>query len=205
MLNRQYLEPRANTPPSALIKFDSLIHHSKSPHLPLAHLHPLPHLLRNLRRQGSRRTLQQIQSNKRQNRTQIQTKDRRNDTPKQIQVWIGNLEHRLKESDALCLGEPREEDTRRNDRVVNGNKVAEASDDDLFGDSISRNGHGEGVTSHDGFGVSSILFLEGGAVVEGAATMEGGVGGRGLLVGESVDGEGTGGASGEEDGGGYEG
>jgi len=181
------------------------MHHSESPHLPLAHLHPLPHLLRNLRRQGNRRTLQQIQSNKRQNRTQIQTKDRRNNTPEQIQVRIGNLEHRLEDSNALRLGEPREEDARRDDRVVNGDEVAKASDDDLFGDAISRNGHGEGVASHDGFGVSSILFLEGRSVVEGATTVEGGVGGGSLVVGEGVDGEGTGGASGEEDGGGYEG
>jgi len=98
------------------------------------------------------------------------------------------------------LGEPREEDAGRNDRVVDGDEVSEPSDDHLFGDGVSGDGHGQWMVERvgDRVGVGAcLLFLD--RALDAATAMEGRFGGGGGGASEVEEGAGWG-CSGEEDG-----
>ena len=81
------------------------------------------------------------------------------------------------------MGEPREEDATRDDRVVDGDEVAESSDDYLFGDAVSGDGHRQRgcsvVTGVDAVVVSgAVLLLFSNGALDAATAMEGGFGVR---------------------------
>ena len=99
--------------------------------------------------------------------TQVKSEDWRDDAPEQVQVRIGNGEDGLEGTNALGLGEPRQEDAGRNDRIVGLNEVAESPHEDLLGYSVSWDGHGEGQI-HGGGGGGGGPGGEGGEAVPAA-------------------------------------
>lgn len=158
------------------------------------------HVSRDLGSQTNRRTLQQIQGNECQNGTQVQSEDGGNNSPEKVEVGISDLENGLKNGNSLCLGEPREEDTRGDDRVVDGDEVTESSNDNLFGQAVSGDGHGESVAAEGG----ASTVARDGTVELTLAVEHGVVGGGGMTEAGVSEGAGLGG-SGEEDGGGCRG
>jgi hypothetical protein len=102
----------------------------------------LLHVFRNLTSDRSRGVGHDTQQEKGRKRTQIQTKDGRNETTKQIQVGIRNGKDGLQDSNTLRLGKPTKQDASRNDNVVNAQKSAKTTHKDLFGDTVSGNRHG---------------------------------------------------------------
>lgn len=103
--------------------------------------------LRNLTSNRSSSRSQQVQSYESKNRTQIKSENRRNDISEEIKIRIGDRKDRLEDTNGLCLGEPGEQYTSSNHKVVNLKKVPKSSYEYLFSDSIPGDGHCEGGIS----------------------------------------------------------
>lgn len=105
----------------------------------------------NFRSDGSRCTCHHVQKNKSQDRTQIKTKNWRNQSSEKVQVRISDLEYRLQNPDTLGLRKPRQKDTASDHNVVNAQKIREATNKHLFSNSIAWDSHrgtfGGGVDS----------------------------------------------------------
>jgi len=120
--------------------------HAGNSHLLLLHLHP------NRRRRAG----EDVECEEGQDGRKIQAKDRGDESAEQVEVGVGDRKDGLKDTDALSLGEPTKQNSSGDNVVVNLQKIPEAADENLFGDAIPRNGHGErgGAAAADGHGAT---------------------------------------------------
>ena len=91
--------------------------------------------------QADARTLQQVQRDEREYGAQVQPEDGGYDPPEEVQVRIRDLVYWPQRPNARGLGEPGEEDAPGDDRVVDGDEVAEPPDDYLLGEGVAGYGH----------------------------------------------------------------
>lgn len=73
---------------------------------------------------------------------QVNASNGGNNSTKEVQERISDLIEGLEDSNSLCLRDPRQEDSSRNHQVVSAEEVTKATDKDLLGNTVSRDGHG---------------------------------------------------------------
>ena len=73
---------------------------------------------------------------------QVKATNGGNDSAKEVQERISDLIKGLEDGNSLCLGDPRQEDSSRNHQVVSAEEISKATDKDLLGNTVARDGHG---------------------------------------------------------------
>ena len=91
--------------------------------------------------ESGRSVAQEAQQKKGEDRRQVQSKNRRNDSTEQVQIRIRNGVYGLEKSDSLGLREPRQQDSTGDDDVVDAQKIREASNKHLLRNSVPRDCH----------------------------------------------------------------
>lgn len=103
-----------------------------------------------------RRTAQNVEGEEGQDRTEVKTKDRGDDSAEQVEVGVGDGEHGLQRANPLRLREPAQQNSGGDNVVINLQEISKAADENLLCDAVARDGHCErGVVAADGHGTTA--------------------------------------------------